>query len=144
MRTVMIRRFKIPCSKDSLKAIRSFVSDALNAMSVPDIESNMLVLAVDEICANRIVHSNSNNQTVFIEVVITNNDEGSVVFEIIDSGEPFINSNYVEPNLLQLIQDKKKGGLGLMLVHRIMDSVEVNITGNVSVFRMQKKLSIAS
>lgn len=140
----MIRRFKIPCSKDSLKAIRSFVSEALTAISVPDIECNMLVLAVDEICANRILHSNNNNETLFLEVVITNNEEGSIVFEIIDSGAPFNTSNYIEPSLLQLIQDKKKGGLGLMLVHRIMDIVEVSTTGNISIFRMQKKLSIAS
>lgn len=144
MRTVMIRRFKIPCSKDSLKAIRSFVSEALTAMSVSDNEGNMLVLAVDEICANRIMHSNQNNETLFLEVVITNNDEGSLVFEIIDGGLPFSTSNYVEPSLLQLIQDKRKGGLGLMLVHRIMDTVEVTTDGSFSIFRMHKKLSIAS
>ena len=144
MRTVMIRRFKIPCSKDSLKAIRAFVLETLENIAVPDMESNMLVLAVDEICANRIIHSNEGNESLFLEIIIKKEEGSSIIFEIIDAGAPFDPTDYIEPSLVKLIQDKKKGGIGLMLVNRIMDSLEVSTVGNLTVFKMLKKLPLAS
>ena len=144
MREIMIHRFKISCTKDSLKAIRCFVNETLNTYAIPEIEANMLVLAVDEICANRIIHSNHNDQSLYLEVVIKKEDNQDIIFEIIDAGVPFDVINYTEPNLVQLIQDKRKGGLGLMLVKRIMDAVEVTTIDNLSVFRMYKKLPLAS
>lgn len=141
---IMIYRFKIPCSKDSLKAIRSFVNETLSGFAVPELEANLLVLAVDEICANRIIHSNNNDQSMYVEVVIKKEDNDDIIFEIIDAGTPFDNTSYKEPNLVHLIQERRKGGLGLMLVNRIMDAIEVTTVGDLSVFRMYKKLSLAS
>lgn len=53
----MAYKFTIERNTQNLKAVRDFVTQSLLAMSVPDKDINMMVLAVDEVCANRMLHS---------------------------------------------------------------------------------------
>ncbi|MCS6821018.1 MAG: ATP-binding protein [Microscillaceae bacterium] len=132
--------YKANARKESLIQIREFVSAALKNLMLSDIENNQLVLAVDEICSNLIIHASQDNPNQIIELNIKDcNDE--LIFEITDynndSFDP--NTNYQTPNLQKLINDKRKGGMGLMLVSRIMDSVEVRRERGYSLWRMTKK-----
>jgi serine/threonine-protein kinase RsbW len=54
-------KLRVSCSIDNLKEIRSFVNKRLQELSVSELEINMIVLAVDEICANIIIHSNKSD-----------------------------------------------------------------------------------
>jgi serine/threonine-protein kinase RsbW len=140
----MIHRFKTACQADNLKEIRSFVELTLHKYLQDDSQVNLLVLAVDEICANRAKHSSqTDNRPYTIEIKIELTKHQTLIFEIIDQGLPFDISNYKEPNLLHLIKEKRKGGMGLMLVKRIMDSVEVIPSKSNSIFRMQKNLLLS-
>lgn len=114
---------KVYCEKTRLKDIREFISEKLKAYVHDDLEINQMVLAVDEICANLIIHSNycNANQAINLEVFV---EQNGVTFEISDEGEKFNLNNYKEPSIQEVVQTKKKGGIGLMLVRRIMDKVE--------------------
>src|ERR1700712_2752578 len=104
-------RIKIPCSKNSLKIIRIFVTETLKNLCVPELDISMLVLAVDEICANRIIHSNQNNENQYLELKINKDGANGIAFEIMDEGAPFDHTHFPEPNIGQLVKDKRKGGL---------------------------------
>ena len=114
---------KVYCEKTRLKDIREFITEKLKAYVVDDLEINQLVLAVDEICANLIIHSNDCNakEAINLEVMVEKN---GVTFEISDEGEKFDFKKYKEPSIQEVVQTKKKGGIGLLLVRRIMDKVE--------------------
>lgn len=114
---------KVYCEKRRLKDIRSFVEDKLRSYTNDEVEINQLILAVDEVCANLIIHSNSCNADEAILLDVEVNKEG-VTFEISDNGIEFDFSKYKEPKIDEVIKQKKKGGIGLMLVNRIMDKVE--------------------
>ena len=131
----------IPCSKNSLKDIRQFVESTLTGFCVPEMEISMIVLAVDEICANRIIHSNKNNDKLSLRLKIMDAEDG-LSFEIMDRGAPFDHNNHEDPSLQSLKEQKRKGGLGLMLVKRIMDSIEVTTENNYTVCRLYKKVSV--
>lgn len=133
---------KIPCSKNNLKDIRVFVMDRLKELCVPELEISMLVLAVDEICANRIIHSNNNDEKLYLELKIMKDSTSGISFEIMDTGMPFDHTNYPEPNISQLVKEKRKGGLGLMLVRKIMDSFEVRRENDITVCRLFKKVNM--
>lgn len=137
---------KVPCCKSKLKTIRSFVDDTLGQYIISDIDLNMLVLAVDEVCANLIVHADSENNTseecIVLNIMVRRN---TIVFEVIDfKDHGFDFSNYKEPKLDDLIKSRRKGGLGLMLVRRIMDDVEFKTTNSLNVCRMVKKMPVVS
>lgn len=114
---------KVYCEKSRLKDIREFVTDKLKPYMHDEMEIYQLVLAVDEICANLIIHSNycDANEVINLEVFV--NQDG-VTFEISDEGEKFDHNQYTEPTIEEVVHAKKKGGIGLILVRRIMDKVE--------------------
>lgn len=135
---------KVPCSKSKLKTIRAFVDETLGQYSISDVDLNMLVLAVDEICANLIVHSyNTTNTSDCIELHINVEQNEGIAFEIVDrNNEGFNIINYREPMIKELVKSRRKGGLGLMLVKRIMDEVQFKSSGNGNICRLYKRMPL--
>lgn len=140
---------QVPCHKNKLKKIRSFIDESLGRYSIPEVELNLLVLAVDEICANLIVHNKQQGGELTeskgcIEVEIKVDEELGVTFEITDHlARKFTLDNYQEPELQELIKARRKGGIGLMLVRRIMDKVEFETNNEGQVCRLYKSLKLA-
>jgi serine/threonine-protein kinase RsbW len=98
-----------------------------------------MVLAVDEVCANLMIHSHKCNPKKSIDLLIDVKNQ-EVIFEIKDTGNGFNIKNYQEPTIKDIIVEKKKGGLGLMLVKRIMDKVEFIKIDNSNICRLKKKI----
>ena len=123
--------------KEKLRDIRMFVSGSLKNHALPDVQISTLVLAVDEVCANLIIHSHKCNPKENIEISITI-DADSIVFDIIDNGAGFDISSYNEPSLGEIVKKKRKGGLGLILVRKIMDKIEMITEDNQNICRLVK------
>jgi serine/threonine-protein kinase RsbW len=133
--------YKVPCQKKKLVDIRFFISEVLKKHLDSEIDINSLVLAVDEICANLMIHSHQCNPSKCLELFVKI-DEEEIIFEIKDTGNGFNFKEYKEPSINDIIIEKKKGGLGLMLVKRIMDNIEYIENKNSNVYRLRKKLVI--
>ena len=82
-----------------------------------------MVLAVDEVCANVIIHSNKCNENEKLEV-FTELKENEVIFEVIDNGRGYDLRKHEAPNLKEIVKSKRKGGVGLLLVQKIMDEID--------------------
>ena len=116
-------RYNIGCSLSNLKGIRDFIRQSLKGQSLSDVEVSAVVLAMDEMCSNLMIHAHHCNPDHTIELLIhTGNSQ--VVFEIIDDGSIFNINEFHTPDLGNLINEKRKGGLGIRLVKSIMDDVE--------------------
>lgn len=136
----MIHHYKVTCLRDNLKLIREFVNVVLKGLALSEIERNQLVLAVDEVCANLIIHSHQCDPNTSIEINIMDLHE-QVLFEIIDRDpNNFDISQYQNPNLKKIVKERKKGGLGLLLVNKIMDEVEVKTDNAQNIWRLAKNL----
>ena len=136
----MIHYFKVNCLRDNLKLIREFVNVVLRNLSLSEVEINQLVLAVDEVCSNLIIHSNQCNPNNAIEINILDQKE-RILFEIIDNeAKEFDITQYKNPNLKKIVKERKKGGLGLMLVNKIMDNVEVKSDNSQNIWRLYKDI----
>ena len=131
----------VPCKKEKLKSIRLFVKEKLDGHGLSELDVSSIVLAVDEICANLIIHSNRCNPNESILVQMEVKDGKEVFFEITDQGEAFDLRQYKEPSIEQLIKARKKGGLGLMLVKRIMDNVEFTSGVEKNTCKLYKKIN---
>jgi len=132
--------YKCACSKDKLSEIRSFVSEVLHKHGISDVQISTLVLAVDEVCANLIIHGHKNNPEDFIELAIKITDDNEITFDIIDEGDAFDISNYSEPTLGEIIRRKRKGGVGLILVRKIMDDIKLINNKGHNICRLVKKI----
>ncbi|RAU83802.1 ATP-binding protein [Pontibacter arcticus] len=136
----MNNSIRVECSKKNLKLIRDFVTDYLQAHNLSDILMNQIVLAVDEICANLIIHANHEDPSKYITLVVDKQKDG-VRFEITDNGAAFQRTNYKEPDINENIRVGKKGGVGVALVNRIMDKVEFKSNGTKNTCLLYKKIA---
>jgi serine/threonine-protein kinase RsbW len=135
------QHIKIASEKENLKKLRAFLIGYLNQYPISDIDLNLLIVAVDEICANIIVHANRNNETPYIDIELRLDGEGIEV-EILDKGKKFSLLAQQDPNLGALIEKRQKGGVGIMLIKRIMDRIEYIRENNYNIHRLYKRLSM--
>jgi serine/threonine-protein kinase RsbW len=136
----MIHYYKASCHAENLKLIREFVKAVLRDFLLSETEVNQLVLAVDEVCTNIIMHSAHNNPYKMLEVhIIEENDH--IEFRIIDQHslpQDFNLTLYMRPSLQNIIEERRKGGIGLLLVRNIMDEVEIDREDCQNVWRLRK------
>ncbi|ALI99567.1 ATP-binding protein [Rufibacter tibetensis] len=136
----MTNKIRVSCDRENLKVIRAFVADTLTPAHLSDILLNQIVLSVDEICANLIIHSNKEDSRKNLCLTIYYNKK-EIVIELEDTGIPFNLDNYIEPDIEENIKVRKKGGVGVALVKRIMDKVEYSVQGSNNICRLHKYLA---
>ncbi|SDL85022.1 serine/threonine-protein kinase RsbW [Catalinimonas alkaloidigena] len=139
----MHRHLKIECRLENLKEIRSFIQDNLQTLAINELEQNLMVVAIDEMCANLIIHANERDESKFIHVGVQPLEDG-VIFELKDNGHSFDPSSYIESSLTEVKRLRRKGGLGLSLVRRIMDKIEYVQSEDCNVCLLYKKLNLYS
>ena len=140
----MTRSIKVPCCKNELQTVRDFVQEQLSSYALSDVTVSQLVLAVDEICSNLIIHSHNCDPNHSIELTIDVNAQDGITFEIRDRGKGFNFRTYQEPCIKEIIKTQRKGGVGLLLVRRIMDRLECDFNDQTqrNVYRLQKFVKV--
>ncbi|SHI67141.1 serine/threonine-protein kinase RsbW [Hymenobacter daecheongensis DSM 21074] len=137
----MKNAIRISCNRSNLKVVRDFVSTYLAAYSLSDLHLNQIVLAVDEVVANLIIHANSEDDTQHLDLRLNVDNQVFGIEIEDDSKSSYTPSSYREPDLHEHIRTGKKGGVGMALVNRIMDRVEFSTTGAHNVCRLYKKIA---
>jgi serine/threonine-protein kinase RsbW len=137
----MSYQYNIGCSLSNLKGIREFIRTSLSGQGVPEIEMGAIILALDEMCSNLMIHAHHCNPDHLLELHIDIPTRGKFIFEIIDDGSVFDINQFHEPELDNLVHEKRKGGLGIRLVKSIMDSVEYMQRSGKNVCRLTKTIN---
>lgn len=132
---------RVACSRAHLQEVRDFVRSYLSSRQLSDVTVNQVVLAVDEVVANFIIHANGEDETQFLDLSLAI-DEQDLNVEIADNGDTiFLPGPHQSPDLRAYIQQGRKGGMGMALVNRLMDRVEFFTRGNHTVCHLSKHLA---
>lgn len=128
----------VEASTKHLAEVRNFVAKHATACGFKKQDVADIRLAVDEAYTNIIKHSYKydNNKSVDIELGYNGNE---FWVSLLDTGEAFDPSNYSEPDVRQQIKNKKRGGVGVYLIKKLMDDVRYLNQGATNVIRMTKK-----
>ena len=133
-------KYKVGCSIENLKGVRDFIRGTLKTHGVHEIQISEMVLALDEMCSNLMIHSHQCNPDDLFELHISVQKGNPVVFELIDDGTVFDINQFNEPEIGNLVHEKRKGGLGIRLVKSIMDKVEYHHQSGKNICRLVKKV----
>ncbi len=136
----MSEKITIACDPGCLPDVRKFVGNVLSENNLEEVQTHKLILAVDEICANLIIHANKSDASKKLKVSVKVEPGKQVTFLIHDQGTSFDFSQYKEPTMEHVVKTRRKGGLGLILVRRIMDKIEFTTEKNHNICRLVKKL----
>ncbi|MCG8340128.1 MAG: ATP-binding protein [Cytophagales bacterium] len=139
--TIENNSLEITYKKENLKVVRAFVTRVLEQYALSEvIEIPFLVVAVDEVCTNLMIHTPQCNSQKFIKIMIKVDVARAVTIDIVHQGMHFDIESYQTPSIKQIIQKKQKKGLGLLLIKRIMDKVETIRYGDYHTCRLFKKI----
>ncbi len=133
-------QLQVPSSTQNLAIVREFVTNVGQLAGLEELEVAKLQLAVDEACSNVIEHAYGYDSAK--EVVIKANfDEEELTIEVVDTGACFDPASIPVRSLEELVNQRKKGGLGLRLIRSLMDEVSYQIRpGETNQLRMVKRL----
>lgn len=130
-------KYNLSCSTAALAELRSFLQQNLATYRLSEGDKHQVTLAVEEVCANLIIHSHACNpkEEILLEVKEFNK---KIIVEITDKGNAFNLLEYEVPNLNQVIEEKRKGGIGILLVKKIMDEIQFESKNGENICRLIK------
>lgn len=113
----------VPCDPSYLELVGQFVGYLAGRMGFPDREVARIRLAVDEACANVVSHAMHDTGGSYR--VICEEGETQLTVRVQDSGPLFDLEQIADPNLDAPVEKRNVGGLGIYLMRRVMDTVEI-------------------
>ena len=100
-------------------------------------------LSVDEILTNTISYGYDDEEPHKIEIVVSMESD-SIVVVIVDDSTAFDLSQTPDADVESSVEERALGGLGLFLVHQMMDGVEYRRMGGCNVVTLTKKTTDAA
>lgn len=131
-------KITVPASTEHLAEVRDFVAGHASSSGFQKSEVADIRLAVDEAYTNIIKHAynNDNQKSVDIELGYDNTE---FWVALLDTGDAFDPKNYDKPDIRRKIKEKKRGGVGVYLIRKLMDDVEYQTDDAINTIRMTKK-----
>jgi serine/threonine-protein kinase RsbW len=130
----------VNASTHRLAEVRKFVADKAMRFGFDEDQISDIRLAVDEACTNIIKHAYNydESQNVVIRMKLMNN---KLCVSLMDTGNTFDPNKYSKPDLRKQMKSKKRGGVGVYLIQKLMDDVEYLKMDDHNLIRMYKNLN---
>ena len=129
MKVNKIKRIALDADSKNLIKVRDFVVKNGRKMGLTPKQLSEIKLAVDEAVSNIIRHAYIGKKGGF--QVEMKQLEDAVQIDIKDQGVVFDWNSVLEPDLYKYVETRRKGGLGIWLIKKLIDEVEYNrIEGN--------------
>jgi serine/threonine-protein kinase RsbW len=136
------RHLTIEGRLEEIDAIIDFIGDAARHAGFDQRTTYACQLATSEAIENIIIHGYGVRNQEEIEIRTRISPEHLEIV-VKDSAPPF-NSAVIPKEKKINTTDPKPGGLGLMIIHRVMDEVEYDRRGGLNILRMVKRTSQVS
>lgn len=123
----------------ALEEMFLFLEKGCADLEVPLNAQRALELSADEAVTNVISYAYPEGAPGLVRLTLQrDHDEVSLTIE--DQGRPFDESGVAQPDLDALLEDRKIGGLGVFLMHKMMDRVESTRKGDSNRLVLAKKI----
>lgn len=129
--------FRFASTPENVEKAGSLLRDLIHKTSLSEDDASSLLAALKEAIDNAIRHGHHNSPTKSIEVLFQA-DAAGVTAEVIDEGPGFAYKAYLEQmkdeeayvQAQKTRQQGKRGGLGILLMHKCTDRLEYVDPGN--------------
>ena len=127
----------VQASTEHLAEVRDFVAKHASEFGFAQQDVEDIRLAVDEAYTNIIKHAYEFDEHKSVDIELGYNSNKFWI-SLLDTGDAFDPSDYSKPDVRQKIKEKKRGGVGVYLIRKLMDDVEYKTKGSVNEIRMTK------
>ncbi len=128
---------KIPADIEYLPKVRNYIQNRALQNKFSEKVIHAVKLAAEEVCTNIIRHGykNKNNGSIQIEVI---SRRKSLTVNIIDQGQTYDPKQVKTPDLKEYVELGKIGGLGIMMIRKLMDEISYKVTPRGNEFQLTK------
>lgn len=130
-------KLTIPSDNDYLFHVRKFIEKIGKRNKFSTKVISALMLGADEACSNIIRHSYQNNKTKKIQIVALIK-RWSFTLVILDQGKPYDPRQADDPDVLHYAEIGKVGGLGIMMIRKLMDDIKYKVSRRGNEFHLVK------
>ena len=127
---------------DNIEELSTLSDLALQKFNIPENKRQELMMALDEAITNIVLHGYSGKDGD-IKIVIARKNE-YVTVELVDSGRVFDPTTFPEPDLNVPIEERKIGGMGVLLIRKFTDGMEYYHSNGINHFILTKKTGVAN
>jgi serine/threonine-protein kinase RsbW len=128
----------LPATMASFEQLMEFVRLAAVDAGCDQAMVGKLALAFEEAVVNVVNYAYGGGEGT-VEVSAGRTGEGGMVIEIIDSGVAFNPLERALPDVAAPVEERSIGGLGILMIRQIMDSVTYKRERGRNILRMEKK-----
>ncbi len=127
----------IPAQMSYLVQVRDFIEHIGKKYKFSEKIVNSFKLVVDEACTNIIRHGyrDIKNGEIILKAIVR---RLSLTILIVDQGISYDPRSANTPDLAKYVNIGKKGGLGIMMMRKLMDDIQYSVTENGNEFRLTK------
>ena len=133
-----MKNLTVTSELSEINKIRTFLKSALLGLHLSDEDYYMVELSLVEICINIIRYAYPIEKGDIL--LKTWEKEGKLFLEIRDNGIPFDPKKSKKPDINELIQTEKKGGLGIFLTRKFMDGFKYKREKDQNILTLYKKI----
>jgi len=122
-----------------LNKIRFFIRKNIRLTEISEKEFYIIELSILEICINIIRYAYPEKKGVIY--LKTWKKHNKFYFEIKDNGIPFNPTKVKKPDIEEIMNSRKKGGLGVYLSQKLMDGFSYKREHDQNILTIYKKIS---
>ncbi len=134
----MKKSLKVKSELREIEKVRHFLQESLKEFHLSEEAFYLIELSILEICINIVRYAYPHGKGE-ISVNLWYKEE-ELFFEIRDWGIPFDPEAALEPDIQEMIDQNKTGGLGIFLSRKLMNGFEYRRENGQNILTMHKKI----
>jgi len=134
-----MKKLIVKSNLSELNKIRFFIRKNIRLIEISEKEFYIIELSILEICINIIRYAYPEKKGVIY--LKTWKENSKFYFEIKDNGIPFNPTKVKKPDIEEIINSRKKGGLGVYLYQKLMDGFSYKREHDQNILTIYKKIS---
>jgi len=128
-----VKKIKLPARIESLEELMGFVSNSAQAAGFSGERIQEIDLAMEEALVNIFSYAYGGDPGGEVEVRCRMEAEATLIVDILDCGIPFDIRAAPAPDIRSEISERGIGGLGIMLIKKMVDEVKYRREGECNI-----------
>ena len=139
-RVISMRQITVPARIERLDDIFDFVESMMRNAGIDSNCQNNIKIAVEEIFVNIASYAYQNGDGEVSVCADVGSERFSVEFR--DSGNPYNPLERTDPDISLSAQEREIGGLGILMVKKMMDNVKYRYENGMNILTIEKIIEI--
>ena len=131
--------FELGNSLSELKALHQHLKKWSATIGLLDISISRINICLDELFTNIVLYGFDDDGEHIVKFVLIG-DSNFVVINIEDDAKPFNPLEKVDPDFPENVEEAKIGGLGILIIRKIMDNVTYERSQGKNKLTMKKNI----